>query len=55
MHGISNIKFSSVCMFVCMYVCMYACVYVPFIRAYMREHLSMIHWKLTNNSQSLLR
>jgi hypothetical protein len=47
MHGISNIEFSSV-------VCMYVYVYVPCIRACMRERVSVIQFKLTNNSASVV-
>jgi len=36
-----------------MYVCMRVCVYIPCIRACMREHVSVIQWKLTNNRQNI--
>lgn len=32
---------------------MRVCVYVPCIRACMREHVSVIQWKLTNNIQNI--
>ena len=41
MHGIRNTKFSSVCVYVCMCACMY--------HACMRERVSVIQRKLTNN------
>ena len=45
-------------MYVCMYACMYMyvcmlCVYVPCIRACMRERVSVIQWKLTNNRKNI--
>ena len=43
-------------MCVCMYVCMYECVRVCNVAcksACMREHVSVIQWKLTNNRQNM--
>jgi hypothetical protein len=36
-----------------MYVCMHVCMYAPCIRACMRERVSGIQWKLTNNRQNI--
>jgi len=61
MHGIRNIKVSSICMYVCVCVCMYVCINacvrvctVACIRACMRELVSVIQWKLITDRTSMM-